>query len=102
MTELQLADSANAPWTRTMVGFMRVSFAESRLRGHGLAEPVLEAGRRDARAAARREGVVVELGAVVASVVVGDDLSRGVVRLEEAAGEVGEARRAGRAQPDQT
>src|SRR5919198_3666976 len=91
-TELQLADSANAPWTRTMIGFMRSPCAASRLRGYELAaEPVLEAGRGDARAAARREGVVVELGTEVASVDVGDDLARIVVRLEEAGGELVEA-----------
>src|ERR671931_797114 len=86
-TELPLADSANAPWTRTMVGFMRSPFAASRLRGRErAAEPVHEAGRSDTRVAAGREGVVVEFGAEVARVDVGDDLARIVVGLEEAAG----------------
>src|SRR5205085_4902281 len=73
MTELQLADSANAPWTRTMVGFTRVSLRRASLRDHELFEPVLEASRGHARAGARGEGVVVELGAVVTSVDIGDD-----------------------------
>ena len=48
MTLFQLADSANAPWTRTMVGFMRSPWFGRVQPVTDAAEPVLEAGRGDA------------------------------------------------------
>ena len=102
MTPSQLADSANAPWTRTMVGFMRrlLSDRRGRLRGRGLAEPVLEAGRGDACVAARGEGVLVELRAEVAGVDVGHHPARIVVRAQDAPDELVEAELLGAPQLD--
>ena len=91
MTPSQLEDSAKAPWTRTTVGFIRSSFGLGLL--GGLAEPVLEAGRGDARVVARGEGAVVELGAEVAGVNVGRDLATVVACLQDTPGELVEAKR---------
>src|SRR5262249_6453556 len=62
--------------------------AARRSAGDGLAEPVLEAGRGDACAAARGEGVVVELRAEVEGVDVGRHEARVVPGAKEAPGEL--------------
>ena len=96
----QLDDSANAPWMRTIVGFMTLSSVVRSFTRRGLAEPVLEAGRGDACVVARGQGALVELRAEVAGVDVGHHLPRVVLALEEAPGELVEPELLGAGQLD--
>src|SRR5262249_41021982 len=86
--------NARAAGSRTTVGGVAMAMIRSPRRGlsgHGLAEPVLEAARRDVRLADGGERVVLEHRAEVLGAGVGHDVARVVVRPQEPLGPLGHA-----------